>query len=103
MRLYPSVKTSESYPDLPEEVLYMHEKASNADQIAYWNSEAGRRWVAIQEQTDALFEEISERLFEAGASEPGQSALDIGCGCGATVLALAGRLGAGGRVVSVDV
>jgi SAM-dependent methyltransferase len=35
--------------------------------------------------------------------QPGHSVLDVGCGCGATALALAERVGPEGRVVGVDV
>lgn len=72
----------------------------NADQIAYWNEQAGPRWVAAQERLDATFAPLTETVIDFAAPRAGERALDIGCGCGATVLALAPRAG---EVVGVDV
>jgi SAM-dependent methyltransferase len=77
--------------------------SANADQIAYWNSDAGKRWVRLQQRTDALFAEISSAAIEHAGVASGQRILDVGCGCGATVLALASRVRPDGRVVGVDV
>jgi SAM-dependent methyltransferase len=75
----------------------------NAAQIAYWNDRAAATWTALQERIDALFAPITEAALAAAAVAPGESVLDIGCGCGATVLALAERVGPGGRVLGLDV
>lgn len=75
----------------------------NAEQIAYWNDEAGTRWTAIQRRIDALFEGLTVAAIDSADPRPGESVLDVGCGCGATVLELARRVRPGGRVVGVDV
>ena len=77
--------------------------ASNAEQIAYWNEEAGTRWTAIQRRIDALFAELTVAAIDSAGPRPGESVLDVGCGCGATVLELARRVGPDGRVIGVDV
>ena len=75
----------------------------NLPQIDYWNSPATRAWVTLQARMDALFAPLTEVALSHAAAMPGESVLDIGCGCGATVLALAGRVGAAGRVLGVDI
>jgi SAM-dependent methyltransferase len=75
----------------------------NADQIAYWNDKAAVTWTAFQERLDALFEPLTTLALEAAAPMPAESAIDVGCGCGATVLALANRLGPTGQVLGLDV
>jgi SAM-dependent methyltransferase len=76
---------------------------TNADQIAHWNDRAAVTWTALQERIDALFVPITAAALAAAEAAPGESVLDIGCGCGATVLALAERVGPGGRVLGLDV
>lgn len=75
----------------------------NAAEIEYWNGDVGRRWTLLQEQIDALFAPLTEAAIDHAAPQAGEGVLDIGCGCGATVLDLAGRVGSGGRVLGVDV
>lgn len=87
--------TSDSGPAAPTD--------SNADQVAYWNSVAGERWAERQAQIDALFAPMTETVLDFAAPKPGTAVLDIGCGAGATVLALARRVGPSGRVTGVDI
>jgi SAM-dependent methyltransferase len=75
----------------------------NAEQIAYWNDEAGTRWTAIQQRTDELFAGLTTDALDSVNPCPGEAILDVGCGCGATVLELARRVAPAGRVVGVDV
>jgi SAM-dependent methyltransferase len=75
----------------------------NAAQIAYWNDRAAATWTALQEQLDALFVPITALALEAAAPAAGEAVIDVGCGCGATVLALAGRVGPDGSVLGLDV
>jgi len=75
----------------------------NADQVAYWNGPAGRRWVQRQEEQDRLLAPVAEVLLDRCAARPGESVLDIGCGWGGIAVALARRVAPGGRVLGVDV
>jgi SAM-dependent methyltransferase len=77
--------------------------AANADQITYWNASAGETWAALQDQLDHQIEPLGARAMDALAPAPGERVIDIGCGCGQTTLALAGRVGAGGAVLGVDI
>ena len=75
----------------------------NADQIAYWNSEAATRWLARQQALDAMLEPLTTWALDQAGPRAGERVIDVGCGCGATVLALAGRVGPAGQVRGVDV
>lgn len=78
-----------------------HER--NADQIAYWNGPGGQRWSDRQAAQDVLLAPVSKILIDRIKAEPGQRILDIGCGCGATSIALAGQVTPGGYVLGVDI
>src|SRR5581483_3327093 len=75
----------------------------NAAQIEYWNGRAGSIWTEFQERLDTLFAPLTAAALQAAAAAAGERVLDIGCGCGETVLALAGSVGPRGRVLGVDV
>lgn len=76
---------------------------TNEDQVAYWNSSAGQKWLAAQEHTDAMLEPVSRALLKAAAPAPCEVVVDIGCGCGATTVELANATGPKGRVLAIDV
>jgi SAM-dependent methyltransferase len=75
----------------------------NDDQVAFWNGDAGERWVAAQERMDALFADLTGAALDAAGVRPGERVIDVGCGCGGTVLGLAERVGPAGSVLGVDV
>lgn len=77
--------------------------AANADQITYWNASAGETWAAMQDQLDRQIGPLGERAMAALAPEVGERAIDIGCGCGQTTMALAARVGPRGSVLGVDI
>ncbi len=77
--------------------------AGNAAQIAAWNDRAGDNWTALQERLDAMFAPLTAAALTAAAPKSGERVIDIGCGCGATMLELASRVGPQGRVLGVDV
>ena len=83
----------------------MSDSATNptAAQIEYWNSEAGPRWVAMQERMDAMLAPLLHAALDCARPAAGETVLDIGCGCGATLLELAGRVGPNGSVLGVDI
>lgn len=73
------------------------------EQVADWNSQSGERWVANQARLDAMVEVFGQAAIEAAAPVTGERVLDVGCGAGASSLALAARVGAGGQVLGVDI
>jgi len=76
---------------------------ANADQIEYWNAEAGARWVAFQDRIDAAFAPLTAEAIARANPQPGEAVLDIGCGCGTTLLEIARLVAPSGSVSGVDV
>ena len=83
------------------DALTPHEK--NADQAAYWNGPGGQHWTDRQEIQDAILAPVSEALIARAGIAPGESIVDIGCGCGGTTLALAAQIGASGHALGLDI
>jgi SAM-dependent methyltransferase len=75
----------------------------NADQIAYWNEQAGPKWVAAEALLDAQIGSLGLRAMDRIGVSPGERVLDVGCGCGHSTLQLADRVGSGGSVTGIDV
>jgi SAM-dependent methyltransferase len=73
------------------------------EQNRLWNGPSGHAWVALQQELDRLFEPFEKRLVEEVVAGSRRDVLDIGCGTGATTLAVARRIGAKGRSVGVDI
>jgi SAM-dependent methyltransferase len=64
---------------------------------------AAQAWVEVQEPLDRQLEPLGRPALQALAPKPGERVLDIGCGAGQTVMALAEAVGPGGAVVGVDI
>lgn len=75
----------------------------NTAQIDYWNATVGQTWAALQMQLDRQLEPLGKAAIEALAPRAGETILDIGCGCGATSLALAQAVGGAGQVLGIDI
>jgi SAM-dependent methyltransferase len=75
----------------------------NASQVEYWNVTAGPNWVASQESRDIELAPWGLKAMEALGPKPGERIVDVGCGCGATTLELARRVGPGGDVLGADI
>lgn len=75
----------------------------NADQIRYWNEQAGPKWVTLQDFLDPQIRPLGEAAMERLDLQPGQRVLDMGCGCGSTTLELGRRVGPEGEVTGVDI
>src|SRR5271168_2790999 len=64
----------------------------NADQIAYWNGPGGQHWTDRQQHQDVLLAPISDILIDRAGAKAGERIIDVGCGCGATTIALAQKV-----------
>ncbi|NVM78394.1 SAM-dependent methyltransferase [Duganella sp. SG902] len=76
---------------------------NNTAQITDWNGQGGERWVANQARLDAMAAAFGQAAIDAAAPVAGERVLDVGCGAGASSLALAARVGAQGQVLGVDI
>jgi SAM-dependent methyltransferase len=77
--------------------------SGNADQIEFWNGNAGQKWAAQQDVTDRMLEKIGKAALAFAAAKAGEHVVDIGCGTGTTTMALADSVGTSGQVTGVDI
>lgn len=75
----------------------------NAEQIRYWNEQAGPKWVAQQTKLDAHIGRLGTIAMDRAEVVAGDKILDVGCGCGTTTIELARRTGETGNVLGVDI
>lgn len=80
----------------------MANESPNAPQIELWDGQMGQRWVADQERLDRFLAPFARAVLELAAPRPGEAVLDVGCGCGATVLEAARRMDGSGAILGVD-
>jgi SAM-dependent methyltransferase len=76
--------------------------AQNADQIAYWNGPAGKRWADRQQAQDILLGPVADILVDRARLKAGERVIDVGCGSGATTIAFAQKVGPSGHVLGID-
>src|ERR1700736_1161137 len=74
----------------------------NADQIAYWNGPAGKRWADRQQAQDVLLGPIADILVDRARLKAGERVIDVGCGSGATTIASAQKVGPSGHALGID-
>ena len=77
--------------------------AANAAQIDYWNASVGRTWAQFQDHLDRQIAPLGLEALRVLAPAPGETILDVGCGCGQTTVDLAGRGGPEGQVTGLAI
>jgi SAM-dependent methyltransferase len=81
----------------------MNADEKHAAQIEYWNGQAGQNWVIAQDYIDRMLLPVSDLLLARVPRLAGGIVYDVGCGCGATTLALGDRLGLATRIAGFDI
>lgn len=76
---------------------------TNREQSALWNGPSGDAWVAQQTLLDSMFSGFEKRLVEEVQHVGARRVLDVGCGAGATTLAIAKYLGGRGTCTGIDI
>ncbi len=75
----------------------------NSRGAAFWNSAMGHSWVSQQAVISDVFTSVTAVSLDAAALKTGEHVIDIGCGTGDTLLAIARVVGSSGAVLGVDV
>jgi SAM-dependent methyltransferase len=77
--------------------------SGNADQIEFWNGNAGRHWAEQQEAMDRTLASFHDAVVAFAAAKSGEHVVDIGCGSGTTSFTLSDAVGPSGQVTGVDI
>ncbi|HET7527234.1 MAG TPA: class I SAM-dependent methyltransferase [Burkholderiaceae bacterium] len=80
-----------------------HKLPIDSEQATLWNGPSGQAWIDLQDVLDRSLQPFEDLLVDAVAAQRAQHVLDVGCGTGATTLAIARHLGARGRCVGIDI
>jgi SAM-dependent methyltransferase len=68
-----------------------------------WATSMGEKWLAYIDRLEGMTAPFGAALLEHAALQPGERAVDIGCGGGDTSLAAAAAVGPGGSVLGLDI
>jgi SAM-dependent methyltransferase len=68
-----------------------------------WGSEVARRWLSFEAALDRALDPFGVAALARASVAPGERIIDVGCGTGATTVALAHAVGPQGHVLGVDV
>jgi SAM-dependent methyltransferase len=68
-----------------------------------WAGRGGRAWARRADWHEYAFAVFDQPLLDAAEIRSGDRVLEVGCGAGATTMALADAVGPTGRVVAIDV
>lgn len=78
-------------------------ESPNAEQIRFWNDVGGPTWARLHARTEAQLGVFGRLAMDRVGVAEGARVLDVGCGAGATTVALGHLVGPAGRVLGVDV
>lgn len=81
----------------------MSDKAPEALGGEDWAGEMGARWLASLDRFEGMIAPIGAALLAQADYQPGERVLDLGCGGGATTLAIAEAVGPDGAALGLDV
>jgi len=81
----------------------LNASGENAEQIKFWNGEAGTHWADRNHEMDAMLAPLGAAAIERASPVVGEQVLDIGCGCGGTTLEMTNLLGESGHILGVDI
>ena len=81
----------------------MTQPANEALKGEDWAGEMGARWLAGLDRFEGMIAPIGAALLARAGFRPGERVLDLGCGGGATTLAIAGAVGPDGAALGLDV
>ncbi len=68
-----------------------------------WAGEMGERWLASLDRFEGMIAPIGAALLARADYQPGERVLDLGCGGGATTLAIAEVVGPQGTALGLDI
>lgn len=77
-------------------------KIETMSQTQLWNGSAGQAWLEMEAILDPLFQPFTDLLVDAVRWHDPRTVLDIGCGTGATTLAIARALAPEGNATGAD-
>jgi SAM-dependent methyltransferase len=86
----------------PERRMTSETALPNARMAEDWNEQVGKTWAMLHRRLDKQIAPIGAAAMAKAGFAPGQSVLDIGCGCGETTFEIAARI-APGRVLGADI
>jgi SAM-dependent methyltransferase len=76
-------------------------RAANS-QREYWDGEAGEHWSRFHQRYDELLGGFGRAAIDRAEPKPGERFVDIGCGAGATTLAVGRLVAPEGSVLGID-
>ncbi|MFK7842644.1 MAG: class I SAM-dependent methyltransferase [Sphingorhabdus sp.] len=75
----------------------------NDPQPEDWAGEMGLKWLASLSLFEEMIAPIGDALLERASFKHGETVIDLGCGGGATTLAIAQDIAPSGKVMGVDI
>lgn len=77
-----------------------HEQLSTRED---WANEMGQRWLSYLDSFEGMIAPIGKALLKRAAFKPDERVVDLGCGGGATTIAIAQAVAPTGEVVGLDI